>query len=454
MRGDPPSEEPPDDVAPGVVRPVIPYAYDAENGRFQRYRENRHLITFGPTRSGKGATVIVPALLQAGHSIICIDPKGQNAAITARQRRNFGEVFVLNPFGLHSEKPWSLPKHRFNPLAHLDIESENVVADVASLAEALIITEGKEPYFDNTARDLVKVLILHLVATNRGRATLPEVRRLITLPERDFVELLLEVSQSAYSFVAQPARRFLRATRDIESSISSAVTQTGFLDDPVLADPTSGTLTGSDFNLLELKERPTTVFLILPGRYMESYARFFRLIITAAIDQLTAEPGGYPTLMILDEFAALQNLAAISKAFGFAAGFNVQLWPFLQDKPQLQAIYGDKWETFLANAGLIQFFTPVDVTTAEYLQKRGGMRTGESQSKSKTYSAALWPQSRSVSATEMRVPLLPPEETMSLPRDRQIVFFAGVHSPSYFGRANYWENPRLQGLYDPDPYHI
>jgi type IV secretion system protein VirD4 len=200
----------------------------------------------------------------------------------------------------------------------------------------------------------------------------------------------------------------------------------------------------------QVKERPTTVYIILPGRFLEAYARFFRLIITSAIDQLTSEAGGHPTLLMLDEFATLQNLAAVWKAFGFAAGFNLQCWAFLQDLPQLKAIYGEKWESFIANAGLLQFFTPADMTTAEYVQRRGGQRTGENRG----HQLSPWlrvPRGLSISPT--REALLPPEETMSMSAREQIVFFASMHSPHRAGRKPYWEIPRLQGAYDSDPYH-
>jgi type IV secretion system protein VirD4 len=429
----------------------IPYGYNPDRRTFPSYADNRHLITFGPTRSGKGATVIVQALLQIPHSVLCIDPKGQNAAITARERRRLGEVYALNPFGLHTEAPWNLPQSRFNPLAHLNAANETLVADVSSLAEALILTKGRDPYFDDTARDLVKLLILHLVTTKGQDATLPEMRRLLTLQEKEFVQTLVEMEESPHPFIRQPAARFLKDTRDIQSSISSAITQTAFLDDPVLADPEHGALTGGDFTMLQLQQAPTTVFVILPGRYMEAYARLFRLIVTTTIDQLTADPGGYPTLLLLDEFATLQNLPAISKAYGFAAGYNLQCWGFLQDLPQLKAIYQDKWESFIANAGMLQFFTPSDLTTAEYLQRRGGMTTGES--KSFSVSRQVGSKSENRTTNEIRVPLLPVEEMMGMARDQQILFFANEHGPLVSTRQQYFRIDRLRGLYDRDPFH-
>ncbi len=436
---------------------AIPYGYTSERGTFPSYTDDRHLVTFGPTRSGKGATVIVQALAHAEHSMVVIDPKGQNAAVTARRRRAMGQdVYILNPFGLHIEDPWKLPKHRYNPLAHLDLRSPNVVADVAALSQALIITQGREPYFDDTARDLVTAIMLHLVATFGAKATLAMMRKALTdigARNKDAAELMVAMSASPHAFVRQPVGRFKDVeARDISSAINTAITQTAFLDDPALCDTArGGTLTGSDFSLMDLKRRPTTVYLILPGRYMDAYARFLRLIITSAIDQLTSEPGGYPVLFILDEFARLEHLPAVSNAFGFAAGFNVQLWPFLQDLPQLEALYGKKWMSIMANCGLIQFFTPTDVETAEYLQRRGGMTTGESRSR--TYGGNFWKRERSESLSDNRVALLPFEHMMSLPSQQSVVFFAGKHDPLIGGRMPYWDIPRLADMLDPDPYH-
>lgn len=437
---------------------AIPYGYAAERETFPSYLDNRHLMTFGPTRSGKGSTVIVQAALECPHSILMVDPKGQNGAVTARHRREMGQdVFILNPFGLHTGEPWNLPRHRYNPLARFDVKHPNIVADVAALSQALILTQGKEPYFDDTARDLVTAINLHLIATMGPDATLAHMRKAVTdiaARGKEAAEMLVAMSNSPHAFIRQPIGRFKDAeARDISSAINTAITQTAFLDDPALSDVASGgTLTGSDFDLMQLKRKPTTVYLILPGRYMDAYARFLRLIITSALDQLTAEPGGHPVLFILDEFARLEHLPAVSNAFGFAAGFNIQLWPFLQDLPQLEALYGKKWMSLLANCGLIQFFTPTDLQTAEFLQRRGGMWTGESRSRS--FSGGLARPHQSESRSDHRMALLPTEQVMSLPQEHSIVFFAGTHDPLVAGRKPYWEIPRLEGMFDPDPYHV
>jgi type IV secretion system protein VirD4 len=70
------------------------------------------------------------------------------------------------------------------------------------------------------------------------------------------------------------------------------------------------------------------------------YSRLLRLLITSAIDQVTATRGGHPVIMLLDEFAGLEKLPAVANAFGFAAGFNLQLWPFFQSLSQCEEVYG------------------------------------------------------------------------------------------------------------------
>ena len=107
--------------------------------------------------------------------------------------------------------------------------------------------------------------------------------------------------------------------------------------------------------------------------------------------------------------------------------------------------------SLLANCGLVQFFTPVDVVTAEYVQRRGGLTTGESRSRS--YSGGLIKGERSESRSEVRVPLLPFERMMSLPQEQSVVFFAGKHDPLLVGQQPYWIIPRLKGMFDLDPFH-
>ena len=69
---------------------------DGKTGKLLRYDGPAHLLTMAPTRTGKGVGTIIPNLLTADRSVICIDPKGENAKIAGRARQQFGPVHVLS----------------------------------------------------------------------------------------------------------------------------------------------------------------------------------------------------------------------------------------------------------------------------------------------------------------------------------------------------------------------
>ena len=155
--------------------------------------------------------------------------------------------------------------------------------------------------------------------------------------------------------------------RSLRSILSTATTQTDFIGS---SKAIARSLGGSDFRFLDLKHTPTTVYLVLPPKYLTSGGNWFRLIIASALSDLWTEAKGpVPVLGILDEFAQLGHLAAIENAMGLAAGCGLQLWPILQDLTQIQDLYGKRWETFLDNAGIKQFFGTAGNTTADYVSK-------------------------------------------------------------------------------------
>ncbi|MEJ7936131.1 type IV secretory system conjugative DNA transfer family protein, partial [Sphingobium sp. AN558] len=87
----------------------------AKSGKLLRYGGPAHLLTMAPTRSGKGVGTIIPNLLTLNRSVICIDPKGENARVTARARTTKGKVWCLDPFEVSGQPP-----ARYNPLDRLD----------------------------------------------------------------------------------------------------------------------------------------------------------------------------------------------------------------------------------------------------------------------------------------------------------------------------------------------
>ena len=160
---------------------------DAKTGKLMRYDGPAHLLTMAPTRTGKGVGTIIPNLLTADRSVICIDPKGENAKIAGRARQTFGPVHVLDPFGVSGQ-----PSAAFNPLDMLDPASLDVAEDASTLADALVFDEpgmAGEAHWNEEAKALIGGMILHIAVTEpRDRRTLATLRENLTLAPEAFTE--------------------------------------------------------------------------------------------------------------------------------------------------------------------------------------------------------------------------------------------------------------------------
>src|SRR5215469_400116 len=152
-----------------------------------RYKGESHLVLVAPTRSGKGRDVLVPALLECEHSCIVVDPKGQLAAITRRQRRRMGQrVIVLNPFNILPEQLG--PSAHFNPIESLDPDSDALGSDCDNIADSIVVQEqdqGLDNHWNQSAHGLISALIAHLSANmSQGESkTLAQLRRIICSPQ-------------------------------------------------------------------------------------------------------------------------------------------------------------------------------------------------------------------------------------------------------------------------------
>lgn len=432
------------------------------------YQGETHLITIAPTGSGKLTAVQIPVLMEYTGSMVVIDPKGQCAAISARQRRKLGQkVIIINPFDILKEEFEKIGITEFqgcNPLALLNKKDDNFVADVSALAEALVVGDdvgNSDPYWSNSARDLIACLIMYVCCSDKeeNKRHLPRVRELLTLDSESLAEKMMEISKDKFKPMAQKAMRFTREESSNASVISTAISNTLFLDDPKLI----ANLEKDDFRFDSLKtNEKTTVYIILPAKFLLAYSQWFRLLITSGLDTLmsTHKKADKNVLFMLDEFPTLGRLSSIETAIGLARGYGIQIWMFLQDIHQLNHLYKDKAESFLANTGMQQYFTPNDIVTAERISRRMGNTTLIDEKVTRELSA--WGIDMNNMPTNVEIshkerPLNYPIEILSFHKDIQLVFFSGnanvvvMDKNYYYDVGNYRENGIP--LYNDDPYY-
>jgi type IV secretion system protein VirD4 len=429
--------------------PMLGFVASGDRVDTLRYNGDRHLLTIAPTGAGKGTCSIIPNLLAYRGSVVVIDPKGENATLTAWPRR-------INGHSVHIVDPWGITKRRssdFNPLDWLEAGDIDIAENAMMLADALVVVEGKteNPFWIEEAKALLQGVILYVATDEReaGRRHLGRVRDLLLLDGEQMPALFHDMTQSMHHVVASTGARCLQKEERLLSNVLASVqAQTHFLDSPRLR----ASLSRSDFKFEDLKShRPMTVYLVLPADRLDRFGRWLRLLIQQAITvnarNIETKPER-PILFILDEMPALGRLTMVEQAFGLMRGFGMQLWAIAQDASQLKRIYGESWETFVANAGAIQYFGGRDRMTAEYFSALCGVATvlNVSSSVSHSTSSSKDGSSSSTGTTVNRAlaqrELAYPDELMRLGRDAQLVLIEH-HRPVIAGRIPWFADRRL-----------
>src|SRR5262249_900870 len=101
------------------------FYYDENTGRVDQkhsldYDGERHMLLFGVNGAGKSTRILIENLASLqNRSLVVFDMKGELAAQTQRARRRFGDVKIINPFGVVG-----LPSDGYNPLSVLDPDDD------------------------------------------------------------------------------------------------------------------------------------------------------------------------------------------------------------------------------------------------------------------------------------------------------------------------------------------
>lgn len=374
-------------------------AYVENNASYPlHYKKDRHLLTVAPTRSGKGVSSIIPNLLTYEGSVIVIDPKGENALITAARRgagdpdRNIPgmgqKVHVVDPWGITG-----LPASRFNPFDWLDPDDPDINENAMMLADSIVVPrEGSlEAFWDEESKALLMGFLLHVAIDydEQQNRNLGRVRDIICMGSSDLTVILNHMMSSPNSIVSSTATRTTAKEERLKSNVlASLQAHTHFLDSPRIRE----SLSKSDFKFEDLKTSKMTVYLVLPADRLQTFGRWLRLLIQQALTvnarNIELKPDK-PVLFLLDEMAALGRLTMVEQAYSLMAGFGMQLWGIIQDLSQLERIYGKGWETFIGNSGVLQYFGSRDNKTAGYFSKLCGVTTVEKTSFANSIAKAI-----------------------------------------------------------------
>lgn len=474
-------------VKPDGALGVYVGAWRDEDGQIHYLRHNgpEHVLTYAPTRSGKGVGLVIPTLLSWPHSAVITDLKGELWAITAGWRQKYAKNKVLRfePATLKGGVCW-------NPLDEIRIGTEYEVGDVQNLATLIVDPDGKglESHWQKTSQALLVGVILHVLykARNEGAAaTLPAVDYLLSDPSRDVAELWMEmttyghVDGANHPAVGTAARDMMdRPEEEAGSVLSTAKSYLALYRDPVVARNVSK----SEFKIKDLMNHddPVSLYIVTQpndkARLRPLVRVLMNMIVRLLADKmefervqepqtwwqsalaklgLRAAPGasvrskkGYKhrLLGMVDEFPSLGKLEILQESLAFVAGYGIKFYLICQDLNQLKSKetgYGPD-ETITSNCHVQNAYPPNRVETAEHLSKLTGETTvikDQVTVSGKRFGALLGQVSKTYQ--EVRRALLTPDECLRMPgpkKDEQgqikeagdmVVYVAGY--PAIYG---------------------
>jgi type IV secretory pathway TraG/TraD family ATPase VirD4 len=409
-----------------------------------------HTLVVAPTRTGKGTRVIIPTLLRYRGSALVIDPKGENAAVTALVRADqLGQdVCIVNPWN-ELEETWRRRGYRmstYNPLDILDRGDPNVVAVAKRLARAIcpISPDSKDRFWEGNASVILQAVFLWLTDQPTEQKTLARARQIISLTRKKFADEFLTRMAASEAFdgaIQEFARPFIDLADQTYSGIMANLSEsTSFLSDPRIKAATER----SSFSIANLATKKATVYVVIPQDEIPNQKTWLRLMITSAMHAFKhpkgKRPPGHRCLFLIDEFPALGRFDDIPNDIATMSGYGVDFALVVQGIDQLDDHYKEAKGTILNNCAYKWFCNVDDLKTADYLSKTLGKKTVRtfSSSTSATSGSNSTSQGQSSTRGETGRNLLNPDEIMRLGREVAIALHPGAY-PQYLKPVNYWE---------------
>lgn len=423
-----------------------------QGSKFLRLDGQQFVMLAAPTRSGKGVGIVLPNLLDYGESVVVLDIKQENHALTSGWRASLGQaVYLFNPFAE------DLRTHRWNPLSYVSPDARFRVSDIQNIA-ALLYPDGAEEqkFWVAQSRNAFQALVLYLFDNfDDERAmglpesalnfpTLGHVYRLAAGNGADLKAFLRELSERAFcnretrlafsGLLSQADETFASIVGSLRAPLNAWV-------NPVLDAATSG----NDFWLNDVRKQKMSIYVgIQPNKLAEARLLinlFFSQLINVNTRLLPSQDESlkHSCLLLMDEFTSIGRVEVIAHAVSYIAGYNLRLMPIIQSIAQLDATYGPETaRTLMTNHALQIVFAPREQQDANAYSEMLGYKTLRKSNKSRSTGAN---GSVTYAEAEERRALMLPQELKALGKDKEIIFYEGLAQPVLCEKIRYYEEP-------------
>jgi type IV secretion system protein VirD4 len=454
----------------------------SEHGIILGKYKNRYLVLPGqtgvmlaaPPRSGKGVSCVIPNLLNWPGSVLVLDIKKENWALTAGYRSLFSEVYLFDPFSADGRTS------RWNPFTYVAEHPYLRIDDVQRIA-AMLYQEspGTDPFWIKSARALFVGIALYLFerrdyerAYNNDPAhkdPIPEVpvtigevlRQALASDEEGFSKHWKRIIEG-WAALGKPLSSqcvsLIMDVVDLATQTASSVrkTFTSQLDlwlNPLLDLATSA----SDFDLRDLRKKKMAIYLGIKPRDFERLQVVMNVFFQQAIGEQTAELPEinpelkYQLLVVLDEFTAVGRIPIMLNSIAFIPGYNVRPLTVIQTPSQLDEVYGQNGRKILLKTLAARIiFPPNDMEDARNISEELGYTTTKSSSRTTPSLMAGSKRGPSTSVTDQRRALMLPQEIKEMPADQQLLFVEHV-LPVRCHKIKYFKDPIFKERLLPPP---
>ncbi|AXL53645.1 type IV secretion system protein VirD4 [Paraburkholderia caffeinilytica] len=425
-------------------------------GRYLRFTGQQFVLLAAPARSGKGVGIVIPNLLSFPDSVVVLDVKQENYAITAGFRHAYGQdVYLFNPFAEDGRT------HRYNPLSAIS-DGLFRVGEILAIGYALYPPGGHDDFWKDQARNLFLGIVLLLCEWRDARragkgastpdypVTMGEVLRQSSgngMPVKAYLQRALVQHRSLLTGPCIDAlNRFLSNDEKVLASILATFNAPLTIwAIPIVDAATSA----NDFDLRDVRKRRMSVYIGITPDHLSEAALLVNLVFSQLVNLNTKQlPESDPTLkfqclVLLDEMTAIGKIHIIARAVAYMSGYNLRLLSIVQSIAQLESVYGRAdARTFVTNHAMQILYAPREQKDANDYSEMLGTFTDQSRSVSRSNAIFGGRGGSSESVSEQRRPLLLPQELKELGREKEIIVLENT-KPILADKICYWRDPEF-----------
>ncbi|CEI28262.1 Putative uncharacterized protein [Propionibacterium freudenreichii] len=395
------------------------------------------ILLIGPPRSGKGAHIVINAILDAPGAVVTTSTRPDNLTATLRARERVGPVAVFDPQRLAKGIPAGM---RWSPIRGCEDPLTAMIRATGLAAGTGLSAGGVEGggFWEGKTRTALQAL-LHAAALDRRPVS--ELFRWTLDPAAaaDAVAILTANPQAATGWAES-----LQAMIDSDPRTRDSIWQGVFLGLVALADPrvldAVSPREGEDFDPEAFLRAKGTLYLLATGAGANNsaalVAAFVEDVVEAARRLAATSPGARldpPMLLALDEVGNLAPLPSLPTLMAEGGGTGITTMPVLQSLAQAR----EKWSENAAGAIWDASIVKIILGGASNSKDLHDLTTLIGERDEVTDSTTVGDHgSRSAQRSIRRVPIMPPDTIRTLPFGTALVLLRSA--PPIIARMRTW----------------